>query len=102
MLISFQTFLLSQRERKALLQCARQAVPDCTIIAGVGGHSTSQVLEYIEDAYDAGADYALLLPSCYFGKQTTVCIKEMREVFQLHTLLVRRSRHLLISTSSRF
>ena len=40
-------------------------------LAGVSGHSTAQVTECINDAYEAGADYALLLPCAYFGKQTT-------------------------------
>ena len=67
-----ETFLLSREERKTLLEIARQAVPaEYPIIAGVGGHSTSQALEYISDARDAGADFALLLPCAYFGKQTT-------------------------------
>lgn len=67
-----ETFLLTQSERKALVQTARQACgPSYPIMAGVGGHSTKQVLEYISDAADAGADYALLLPPGYFGKQTT-------------------------------
>lgn len=35
------------------------------------GHSTAQVLEYINDAYDSGANYAMVLPCAYFGKQTT-------------------------------
>lgn len=39
--------------------------------AGVGGHSTRQVLEFIQDAVDAKADYVLVLPCAYFGKQTT-------------------------------
>lgn len=29
------------------------------------------MLSYIQDAYDAGANYALVLPAAYFGKQTT-------------------------------
>jgi 4-hydroxy-2-oxoglutarate aldolase len=67
-----ETFLLTRDERAALLQLARKSVPeDYPIIAGVGGHSTAQVLEYIKDAYDAGANYVLVLPCAYFGKQTT-------------------------------
>lgn len=67
-----ETFLLTRDERKELLQLARKTVgPQYPIIAGAGGHSTAQVLEYIRDAYDAGADYALVLPCAYFGKQTT-------------------------------
>ncbi|KAL8830589.1 MAG: hypothetical protein Q9191_001342 [Dirinaria sp. TL-2023a] len=67
-----ETFLLNREERKTLLEAARQAVPTgYPIIAGVSGHSTSQALEYISDAYSAGANYVLLLPCAYFGKQTT-------------------------------
>ena len=67
-----ETFLLNREERKSLLEVARQAVPaGYPIIAGVGGHSTSQALEYISDAHEAGANFALLLPCAYFGKQTT-------------------------------
>ena len=45
--------------------------PEYPIIAGVSGHSTKQVLEYISDAHEAGANYVLVLPAAYFGKQTT-------------------------------
>lgn len=67
-----ETFLLTRDERAALLKLARQVVPpNYPIIAGVGGHSTAQVLEFIADAYAAGANYVLVLPCAYFGKQTT-------------------------------
>jgi 2-keto-3-deoxy-L-rhamnonate aldolase len=67
-----ETFMLTREERLALLKCAREAVgPDYPIMAGVGGHSTKQVLEFINDAASAKADYALVLPCAYFGKQTT-------------------------------
>lgn len=70
-----ETFLLTQSERKTLVATARQACgATYPIMAGVGGHSTKQVLEYITDAADAGADYALLLPPAYFGKQTTPAV----------------------------
>ncbi|KAL1994480.1 hypothetical protein VTN49DRAFT_1950 [Thermomyces lanuginosus] len=67
-----ETFLLTREERKTLLQTARKACgPTYPIMAGVGGHSTKQVLEYIADAAEAGANYVLVLPPGYFGKQTT-------------------------------
>jgi 4-hydroxy-2-oxoglutarate aldolase len=67
-----ETFMLTRDERAALLKIARKSVPEgYPIIAGVGGHSTAQVLEFINDAYEAGANYALVLPCAYFGKQTT-------------------------------
>lgn len=70
-----ETFLLTREERKTLLETARRAVgPDFPIMAGVGGHGTKQVLEFIADAKDAGADSVLLLPPAYFGKQTTPAV----------------------------
>lgn len=70
-----ETFLLTREERAALLKLARQSVPEnYPIIAGVGGHSTAQVLEFIGDAHAAGADYVLVLPTAYFGKQTTPAV----------------------------
>lgn len=72
-----ETFLLTREERKTLLQTARAACgPNFPIMAGVGGHSTKQVLEFIHDAADAGADYVLVLPPGYFGKQTTPAVIE--------------------------
>lgn len=44
------------------------------IMAGLGGHSTKQVLKFIIDAADAGADCVLLLPPAYFEKQTTPAV----------------------------
>lgn len=70
-----ETFLLTREERKTLLEAARKACgPSYPIMAGVGGHSTKQVLEFITDAVDAGANYVLLLPPGYFGKQTTPAV----------------------------
>ncbi|SMR42255.1 unnamed protein product [Zymoseptoria tritici ST99CH_1E4] len=67
-----ETLMLTREERLALLKCAREAVgPEYPIMAGVGGHSTKQVLEFISDAASAKADSVLVLPCAYFGKQTT-------------------------------
>ena len=67
-----ETFLLTREERKALIQTARSAVgPSYPLMAGCGGHSTKQTLEYIQDAFEAGANTALVLPAAYFGKATT-------------------------------
>lgn len=72
---SSETFLLTREERKTLLEIARTACgPSFPIMAGVSGHSTKQVLEFIADADNAGADYALLLPPAYFGKLTTTAV----------------------------
>ncbi|KAF4975537.1 hypothetical protein FZEAL_7683 [Fusarium zealandicum] len=70
-----ETFLLTREERKTLLETARKACgPSYPIMAGVGGHGTKQVLEFIADAADAGANYVLLLPPAYFQKQTTPAV----------------------------
>ena len=67
-----ETFLLTREERLTLLRTARTVLgPSYPIIAGVGGHSTKQCLQFINDAHSAGADYVLVLPAAYFGKQTT-------------------------------
>jgi 4-hydroxy-2-oxoglutarate aldolase len=67
-----EAFLLTREERKALIATARKAVgPDFPIMAGCGAHSTKQVLQLIDDAADAGANSALVLPPGYFGKATT-------------------------------
>ncbi|KAH6896508.1 hypothetical protein B0T10DRAFT_474521 [Thelonectria olida] len=70
-----ETFLLTREERKSLVEIARKAVgPNYPIMVGVGGHSTRQVLEFIADAAEAGANYALVLPPAYFGKATTPAV----------------------------
>ncbi|KAF2098804.1 dihydrodipicolinate synthetase [Rhizodiscina lignyota] len=76
-----ETFLLTREERKVLLQLARRSVPErYPVIAGVSGHFTAQVLEFITDAHNAGANYALVLPCAYFGKQTTSAV--VREFYK--------------------
>ncbi|KAF3069863.1 putative 4-hydroxy-2-oxoglutarate aldolase, mitochondrial [Daldinia childiae] len=70
-----ETFLLTREERKTLLETARKACgPSYPIMAGCGGHSTRQVLEFITDAAEAGANYVLVLPPAYFGKATTPAV----------------------------
>lgn len=70
-----ETFMLTREERAQLLKTARDAVgPEYPIMAGVGGHSTKQVLEFIGDAAEAKANYVLVLPCAYFGKQTTPAV----------------------------
>lgn len=70
-----EAFLLTREERAQLIATARKAVgPDFPIMAGVGAHSTRQVLEHIDDAVKAGANYVLVLPPAYFGKATTVSV----------------------------
>ncbi|KAL4800260.1 GTP cyclohydrolase N terminal-domain-containing protein [Aspergillus venezuelensis] len=67
-----EAFLLTREERASLIAAAREAVgPDFPLMAGVGAHSTKQVLELAADAAAAGANYLLVLPPAYFGKATT-------------------------------
>ncbi|THW43695.1 aldolase [Aureobasidium pullulans] len=48
------------------------------VILGTNGEAflltREELLEYIDDAYKAGANYALLLPPCYYGKATTPAV----------------------------
>lgn len=72
-----ETFLLTREERTQLVRLAREAVgPDFPLLVGVSGHSTRQVLQFIDDAVGAGADYGLLLPPAYFGKASTPAVVE--------------------------
>lgn len=67
-----EAFLLTREERFKLISAARAAVgPDFPLMAGVGAHSTKQVLELAEDAAQAGANSLLVLPPAYFGKATS-------------------------------
>jgi dihydrodipicolinate synthase/N-acetylneuraminate lyase len=68
-----EAFLLTREERAQLIAAAREAVgPEFPLMAGVGAHSTKQVLELAADAASAGANYLLVLPPAYFGKATTM------------------------------
>ncbi|KAL4975818.1 hypothetical protein BDW66DRAFT_166891 [Aspergillus desertorum] len=70
-----EAFLLTRDERFAAMKAAREAVGrDYPIMAGVGAHSTKQVLELASDAAEAGANYLLVLPPAYFGKATTPAV----------------------------
>lgn len=72
-----EAFLLTREERKTLIATARKAIgPDFPIMAGVGAHSTKQVVEHIDDAAQAGANCVLVLPPAYFGKATTPAVIE--------------------------
>lgn len=68
-----ESFLLTREERRQLIAAARETVgPGYPLMAGVGAHSTKQVIELADDAHKAGADYLLVLPPAYFGKATTM------------------------------
>jgi 2-keto-3-deoxy-L-rhamnonate aldolase len=72
-----EAFLLTREERFQLISAAREAVGlTFPIMAGVGAHSTRQVLELVADAAKAGANYVLVLPPAYFGKASTLPVIE--------------------------
>ena len=55
-----EAFLVTRDERYQLIAAAREAVgPSFPLMAGVGAHSTRQVLENIDDAVKAGANYGM-------------------------------------------
>lgn len=77
-----EALLLTREERRALVRLAREAAKTLDadggdgdgdgggvpipLMAGVGGHSTRQVVEFAADAAAEGADYVLVLPPGYF------------------------------------
>ena len=65
---------LTASERIALINTARSALDEASpslahvpIIAGSGSGSTRQTIDLTRDAYDAGADYAIVIMSGFFA-----------------------------------
>jgi hypothetical protein len=63
---------LAPSERVALIHAAREALDEASltqvpIIAGTGAGSTRQTIQLTRDAYDAGADYAIIIASGFFA-----------------------------------
>lgn len=65
---------LAPAERIALIRAAREALDNASpslahvpIIAGTGTGSTKQTIELTRDAYEAGADYAIVIASGFFA-----------------------------------
>jgi dihydrodipicolinate synthase/N-acetylneuraminate lyase len=53
-----ETFLLTREERRQLLALAREVLgPEFPIMAGVGGHSSCQVGEFVRDAVEVGVEW---------------------------------------------
>ncbi|WWD09203.1 hypothetical protein V865_007325 [Kwoniella europaea PYCC6329] len=68
---------LESEERKILISTAKQAFREAgnngPIIAGtVGAQSSREALKLCKDAYEAGADFALVLPPSYYPAAMTV------------------------------
>ncbi|CAK7237459.1 hypothetical protein SBRCBS47491_009982 [Sporothrix bragantina] len=65
---------LSAAERVTLIKTARAALDDAgltdtVIVAGVGAPSTRETIQLTKDAANAGADFAMVLPSGYYAGQ---------------------------------
>ncbi len=65
---------LTASERSALIKAARNALDEASpslahvpIIAGTGSGSTRETIDLTRDAYDAGADYAIVIMSGFFS-----------------------------------
>ncbi|KAK0641241.1 hypothetical protein B0T16DRAFT_212082 [Cercophora newfieldiana] len=62
-----ETLLLSRAERRELLSLAKDVCPEgFPLMAGISGHSTAGVLEFLEDAGELGYKWVLVLPPGYF------------------------------------
>ncbi|KAK9895426.1 aldolase [Cystobasidium minutum MCA 4210] len=62
---------LSEEEQDSVVRTARKALdsfgqPDRVLIAGAGGHSTTDAIKRVNAAAAAGAQYALVLPPSYY------------------------------------
>lgn len=82
-----EAVLLSPSERQDLTRVARKAAldlgfPSFPLVAGISGHSTRESISLAKDAKAAGADFALLLPPCFWSKAVTkdVILGYYREV----------------------
>jgi dihydrodipicolinate synthase/N-acetylneuraminate lyase len=63
---------LSSSERSAITRATREALdaagkPSIPVIAGCGAHSTRETIQNCREAYESGADYALVLSPSYFS-----------------------------------
>ncbi|KAF2792253.1 dihydrodipicolinate synthase [Melanomma pulvis-pyrius CBS 109.77] len=71
-----EAVLLSREEKKEILKTARKAVtdlgvPNYPIVAGISGQSTNESIQLAQDAHEAGASFALLLPPSFWAKSVT-------------------------------
>ncbi|KAL9599049.1 MAG: hypothetical protein Q9219_004083 [cf. Caloplaca sp. 3 TL-2023] len=93
-----EPFLLSRPERSTLLHLARQCVPATyTLIAGVSGHSTSQVLEYISDDARRGRQLRPLTPQRVF-RESDHHLCRRHEVLRAGCGSVPASDHVFITS----
>lgn len=58
---------INREERKLITRATREQAPGALIVAGCVGASIDDILMYIEDAKQAGADMALVTPTEFFS-----------------------------------
>ncbi|KAL5314198.1 hypothetical protein ACEPPN_018623 [Leptodophora sp. 'Broadleaf-Isolate-01'] len=68
-----EAVLLSPSERQSLTRTARTAAVDLgfhsfPLVAGISGQSTRESIKLAKEAKEAGADFGLLLPPCFWPK----------------------------------
>ncbi|OKL63180.1 hypothetical protein UA08_01371 [Talaromyces atroroseus] len=90
-----EAVLLSPSDRQELIRIARKAATDLGVlnyplVAGISGQSTNESIQLAEDAAQAGAGWALLLPPSYWAKAVTkdVILSFYREVADLSPIPV--------------
>lgn len=62
---------LTRTERAEIVKAIHDKVPDFPILAGIAQNSLEEAFEEIKSVAKSGANYALVLPSCYFGSSIT-------------------------------
>lgn len=58
---------LTKSERAQVISTLHKELPDFTIVGGVAQNSVKDAISEIESLHAAGAEYAMVLPSSYFG-----------------------------------
>jgi dihydrodipicolinate synthase/N-acetylneuraminate lyase len=90
-----EAVLLNPQERRDLVSVARKAaqdldLPNYPLVAGISGQSTNESIKLAQEAAEAGAGWALLLPPSYWVKAVTkdVILSYYREVADLSPIPV--------------
>jgi len=78
---------LSPEERVAVIKATRETLdaagfPSLPIIAGTGVGSTRETIARTKEAAEAGADYAIVIPSGYFAATLGPDRKALKRFFQ--------------------
>jgi 4-hydroxy-2-oxoglutarate aldolase len=82
-----EAVLLSPSERQDLTRLARKAalslgINSYPLVAGISGQSTRESIKLAKEAQEAGADFGLLMPPCFWPKavNTDVVLAFFRDV----------------------